>query len=73
MARWLWKKVLARCMGVVDFRNRDVDQVTNKWDGLMKDFKKVKEYLEGTGVGNWWGMSKVEEKKMLSKSRKIPL
>lgn len=50
-------------MGVVDYT--DVDQVTSKWDGLMKDFKKVKEYLEGTGVGNWWGMSKVKEKNAL--------
>ena len=28
------------CMGVVGFRDEGVDQVTNKWDGLMKDFKK---------------------------------
>ena len=67
-----WKIVLAGCMSVVGFRARDVDQITNKWDGLIKDYKKLKEYIEGTGSGNWWGMSR-EEKKDLSKSRKMPL
>jgi hypothetical protein len=67
-----WKIVLAGCMGVVGFRARDVDQITNKWDGLIKDYKKLKEYIEGTGSANWWGMSR-EEKKDLSKSRRMPL
>ena len=61
-----WKLVLAGCMSVVGFRARDTDQITNKWDGLMKDYKKLKEYIEGTGSANWWGMSR-EEKKKLSK------
>ena len=59
-------------MAVVGFRVRDVDQLTNKWDGLIKDYKKLKEYLEGTGSGNWWGMSR-EEKRELCKTRKLPL
>jgi hypothetical protein len=67
-----WRLVLAGCMAVVGFRARDADQITNKWDGLIKDYKKLKEYIEGTGSGNWWGMSR-EEKKDLSKSRKMPL
>ena len=67
-----WKIVLAGCMNVVGFRARDVDQITNKWDGLIKDYKKLKEYIECTGSCNWWGMSR-EEKKDLSKSRKMPL
>ena len=67
-----WRLVLAGCMAVVGFRARDADQITNKWDGLIKDYKKLKEYLEGTGSANWWGMSR-EEKKDLSKSRKMPL
>ena len=67
-----WKLVLAGCMGVVGFRVRDVDQITNKWDGLIKDYKKLKEYIEGTGSGNWWGMSR-EEKKQLSRTRKMSL
>ena len=34
-----WKLVLAGCMSVVGFRARDTDQITNKWDGLIKDYK----------------------------------
>jgi len=67
-----WKLVLAGCMSVVDFRARDTDQITNKWDGLIKDYKKLKEYIDGTGSANWWGLSK-EEKKQLSKTRKMSL
>jgi hypothetical protein len=43
-----WKLVLAGCMGVVGFRARDADQITNKWDGLIKNYKKLKDYIEGT-------------------------
>ena len=67
-----WKLVLAGCMSVVGFRARDTDQITNKWDGLIKDFKKLKDYMEGTGSANWWGLSR-EEKKQLSKTRKMSL
>ena len=67
-----WRLVLAGCMSVVGFRARDADQITNKWDGLIKDYKKLKDYIEGTGSANWWGMSR-EEKKELSKTRKISL
>ena len=66
-----WKIVLAGCMAEVGFRARDADQLTNKWDGLMKDYKKLKEYVEGTGSGNWWGMNR-EEKRDLCKNRKLP-
>lgn len=59
-------------MGVVGFRVRDIDQITNKWGGLIKDYKKLKEYIESTGSGNWWGMSR-DEKKQLSKTRKMSL
>ena len=59
-------------MNVVGFRVRDVDQITNKWDGLIKDYKKLKDYIEGTGSANWWGLSR-EEKKELSKTRKMSL
>ena len=67
-----WKIVLAGCLGEVEFRPRDVDQVTNKWDGLIKDYKKLKDYIESSGSGNWWGMSR-EEKKQLSRTRKMSL
>lgn len=67
-----WRLVLAGCMAVVGFRARDTDQITNKWDGLIKDYKKLKEYIDGTGSGNWWGLSR-EEKKKLSKTRKMSL
>ena len=67
-----WRLVLAGCMSVVGFRPRDADQITNKWDGLIKDYKKLKEYIEGTGAANWWGLSR-EEKKDLSRTRKMPL
>ena len=56
------KLVLAGCMGVVGFRARDTDQITNKWDGLIKDYKKLKDYIEGTGSANWWGMNRDEKK-----------
>ena len=67
-----WKAVLAGCMAVVGFRERDADQLTNKWDGLIKDYKKLKEYIEGTGSANWWGMSR-EGKRELCKTRKLPI
>ena len=67
-----WKLVLEGCMSVVGFRARDADQITNKWDGLIKDYKKLKEYIESSGSANWWGMSR-EEKKQLSKTRKMSL
>lgn len=67
-----WRLVLAGCMSVVGFRTRDTDQITNKWDGLIKDFKKLKDYIDGTGSANWWGLSR-EEKKQLSKTRKMSL
>ena len=67
-----WKLVLAGCMSVTGFRTRDTDQITNKWDGLIKDYKKIKEYIEGTYSANWWGMSR-DEKKQLSKTRKMSL
>jgi hypothetical protein len=67
-----WKLVLAGCMGVVGFRARDTDQITNKWDGLIKDYKRLKEYIDGTGSANWWGLSR-EEKKQLSRTRKMSL
>ena len=67
-----WRLVLAGCMSVVGFRARDTDQITNKWDGLIKDYKKLKEYIEGSGSANWWALSR-EEKKKLSKTRKMSL
>ena len=67
-----WRLVLAGCMKMVGFRARDTDQITNKWDGLIKDYKKLKDYIESSGSANWWGMSR-EEKKHLSKTRKMSL
>ena len=67
-----WKIVLAGCMAEVGFRARDADQLTNKWDGLIKDYKKLKEHVEGTVSANWWGMNR-EEKRHLCKNRKLPL
>ena len=67
-----WRAVLTGCMSVVGFRVRDIDQITNKWDGLMKDYKKLKDYIEGSGSANWWAMSR-EEKKELSRTRKMSL
>lgn len=67
-----WKQVLAGCMFVVGFRARDADQLTNKWDGLIKDYKKLKDYVEGTGSAHWWGMNR-EEKRDLCKTRKLPI
>ena len=67
-----WKLVLAGCMFVVGFRVRDADQLTNKWDGLIKDYKKLKDYIEGTCSANWWGMNR-EQKRDLCKTRKLPL
>ena len=34
-----WKLMLVGCMSVASFRARNTDQITNKWDGLMKDYK----------------------------------
>ena len=38
---------------------------------MIKDYKKLKEYIEGLGSANWWEMSR--EKKQLSKTRKMSL
>ena len=67
-----WKLVLAGCMSVVGFRARDTDQITNKWDGLIKDYKRLKDYIDSSGSGNWWALNR-EEKKQLSKTRKMSL
>ena len=67
-----WKLVLAGCLSVVGFRVRDTDQITNKWDGLIKDYKKLKDYIDGSGSANWWGLSR-EEKKQLCRTRKMSL
>ena len=67
-----WKLVLVGCIGVVGFQVRNTDQITNKWDGLIKDYKKLKEYIDGTSSANWWGLSR-EDKKQLSKTRKMSL
>ena len=67
-----WKIVLAGCMAVPGFRVRDADQITNKWDGLIKEYKKLKDYIEGSGSANWWGLSR-DEKRELSRTRKMPL
>jgi hypothetical protein len=66
------KLVLDGCMSVVGFQVRDTDQITNKWDGLIKDYKKLKEYIDGIGLANWWGLSR-EKKKQLSKNMKMSL
>lgn len=39
-------------MSAVGFRARDTDQITNKWDGLIKDYKRLKEYIDDTGSAN---------------------
>ena len=67
-----WKLVLSGCMSVVGFRVRDTDQITNKWDGLIKDYKRLKEYIDGSGSANWWGLSR-DQKKQLSRTRKMSL
>jgi hypothetical protein len=59
-------------MSVQGFKARDTDQITNKWDGLVKDYKRLKEYIDSTGSGNWWAFSR-EEKKQLSRTRKMSL
>ena len=66
-----WNIVLAGCMAEVGFWERNADQLTNKWDGLIKDYKKLKDYVEGTGSANWWGMNR-EEKRDLCKNRNCP-
>ena len=40
-----WKLVLVGCMAVVGFRAWDVDQLTNRRDGLIKDYKKLEDYV----------------------------
>lgn len=67
-----WKLVLAGCMAAVGFWVRNVDQLTNKWDGLINDYKKLKGYIEGTRSANWWGMNR-RRKRELCKIRKMPL
>ena len=67
-----WKLVLAGYLAEVRFRVRDTDQITNKWDGLIKNYKKLKEYIDGLGATNWWGLN-IEEKKQLSKTRRMSL
>ena len=44
------------------FQARDADQIANKWDGLIKDYKKLKDYIEGTCSANWLGINWEEKK-----------
>lgn len=67
-----WKLGLEGCMSIVIFREKDEDQITKKWDTLIKDYQKIKVYIENTTLANWWRMNKVE-KKELSRNRKISL
>ena len=39
---------------------------------MIKDYKKLKEYIEGSGSANWWRISR-EENKLLFKTKKISL
>ena len=39
---------------------------------INKGLQKLKDYVEGTGSANWWGMSR-DEKKELSRTRKMSL
>ena len=40
---------LEGCLSVVGFRLRDADHITNKWDGFIKEYKKLKDYIEASG------------------------
>lgn len=60
--------VLARWINEVGFQSRKADQITNKWDNLIEDYKKIKEHIGGLGLTVWWGMSWVKE---LSRTRQI--
>jgi hypothetical protein len=39
---------------------------------LIKDYKRLKEYIDSSGAANWWGLSR-DEKKQLSRTRKMSL
>ena len=68
-----WRKIVAGCNAVPGFRERDADQITNKWDTVTKEFKKLKDYLISSGgASEWWALSKLE-KKDISKIQKLPL
>lgn len=60
-----WRLVLARCMGVLGFRPRDADQITNKWDGLIKDYKKTKGIYRGDRFGHLVGALQGGEEKVV--------
>jgi hypothetical protein len=68
-----WRKIVAGCNAVPGFRERDADQITNKWDTVTKEFKKLKDHLVSSGgASEWWALSKLE-KKDFSKIQKLPL
>ena len=58
-------------MGVVGFRARDTDQITNKWDGLIKDYKKLKDYIESLGSAIWWEMSREEKRQIFGRAADV--
>jgi hypothetical protein len=67
-----WRVVTERCNAWVGFRERDQNQVCNKWDALGKEFKRIRDYLGSSDAVEWWSLSKVD-KKELAKTRKLPL
>lgn len=68
-----WRKIVLGCNAVPGFRERDADQITNKWDAVTKEFKKLKDYFSSSGgASEWWALSKLE-KKDFSKIQKLPL
>lgn len=63
-----WKWVEEYCWGKGCFRSQN--QCNDKWDNLMRDYKKVREYLknlsdhleERENIKSYWNMDKVERK-----------
>ena len=65
------KLVLEGCIDVVGVWFKDAGQVTNKWDGLINNYRKFKEQIRMIGSANWWRMRRKE--KNLPKTRKMLL
>lgn len=67
-----WRIVMEGCNAQVGFRERDQNQVCNKWDSLGKEFKRIRDYLGSSVAVEWWNLPKLD-KKELARTRKLPL
>lgn len=59
-----WKEIVGHMEVEAQVTTRSDKQCKEKWEGLQKEFKKIKEYLAGPGSMDYWTMSHVERRQL---------